>query len=186
MGMRLVLVRHCETDWNAASRMQGQTDTILNETGRQQALDLCDQLEPLGISRIFTSDLKRSFQTGQIVSLRLGAPVRTDPRLRECAFGKLEGMTAREVHERYAVPNIYPLKLNFYTSEREPYDFSSFGGESKAQVMARHLEFLADVKKQFPGETILAVGHGTGLNTLLFALGQEPNLKRGELRFVNI
>lgn len=184
--MKLVLIRHCETDWNIANRMQGQTDTALNDNGRQQALDLCDQLEPLGFSRIFSSDLKRAVQTAQIISLRLGAPVRTDVRLRECNFGQLEGMTFSQVAAKYPHPHLYPAKAEFYTSEKEPYDFTAFGGESKADVLKRHLEFIAELKNNHAAETILAIGHGTGLNTLLATLGQEPNLKRGELRFVDV
>lgn len=181
----LVLIRHCETDWNAVGRMQGHTDTILNEHGRQQALDLCDQLGPLGITTIFTSDLKRALQTSQIIALRLGAPVVTDRRLRECGFGTLEGMTFAEAVRQYPNPHLYPFNIRFYTNESQPYDFSAYGGEGKAEVLKRHLEFVQEIGKSRPGENVLVVGHGTGLNTLLAALGQEPNLKRGEIRFVN-
>lgn len=184
--MKLVLVRHCETAWNAAGKMQGQTDTPLNDTGRQQALDLCDQLEPLGISEIFSSDLQRATQTGYIISLRLGVPVKTDPRLRECSFGRLEGMTQAEAFQQYPHPHLYPIHAKFYTSEKQPYDFSAYGGESKAAVLKRHMDFLSDLKKNYAGKTVLAIGHGTGLNTLLSALGQEPDMKRGELRFVDL
>lgn len=182
--MKLILVRHCETDWNAAGRMQGQTDTSLNETGRQQALDLCDQLSPLGISRIYSSDLKRAAQTGYIIGLRLGMPVLAEPRLRECRFGMLEGMTFAEAVGHYPHPHLYPFNAQFYTSEKQPYDFTAYGGESRGQVLKRHLEFIAELKKNFPDETVLLIGHGTALNTLLAEFGQEPNLKRGEIRFL--
>jgi broad specificity phosphatase PhoE len=194
--MKLILIRHCETDWNAAGRMQGHTDTILNDRGRTQAIDLADKLATLGISRIFTSDLKRALQTAQLISLRLGVPVKADPRLRECHFGELEGLTPAEASALYRHPHFYPITYGFYTSEREPYDFTALGGESKSSVMKRHLDFLGDLssgggsafggKKKHSNETVLTVGHGTGLNTLLAALGQEPSLQRGELRFLEV
>ena len=182
----MVLIRHCETDWNAAGRMQGQTDTLLNETGRQQALMLCDHLEPLGITLAYSSDLKRAVETAQIISLRLGIPVRTDKRLRECHFGSLEGMTSREASAHYSKPNFYPLDIKFYTNEKDFYDFTSYGGESKKEVVRRHLEFLDDMRKNHAEETVLVIGHGTSLNTLLAMFGQDPTLQRGELRFLEM
>ena len=166
--------------------MQGHTATILNDQGRTQAVDLADKLTTLGISRIFTSDLKRALQTAQIIALRLGVPVKTDQRLRECHFGELEGLTPAEASALYRHPHFYPITYSFYTSEREPYDFTALGGENKSSVIKRHLEFLGDLKKEHSNETVLAVGHGTGLNTLLAVLGQEPSLKRGELRFLEV
>lgn len=174
--MRVVLIRHSETDWNVALKMQGHTDTLLNENGRTQAAAMADMLEPLGITRIYTSDLKRALETGQIISLRLGVPVRADHRLRECKFGELEGLTFKEITNR----------TSFYENAGEPYDFTGYGGENKAQVVKRHLDFLTEAKSRHPGETILVIGHGTGLNTLLAALGREPRLNRGELHFLDL
>ncbi len=184
--MKLVLIRHCETDWNAAGRMQGQTNTFLNENGRQQALDLCEQLKSLGIRKIYSSDLQRAIQTGEIISMSLGVPMKTDQRIRECRFGSLEGKTFPEAAAIYTQPHFYPVSIAFYTSEKQPYDFTSYGGESKRAVIDRHLEFISDLKKQHANEVVLAIGHGTGLNTLLSVLGQEPNLKRGEIRFLEV
>lgn len=184
--MKIVLIRHCETDWNVAGRMQGHTNTLLNETGRQQALDLADQLNSLGIAKIYSSDLQRAVQTGEIISMSIGAPMAIDTRIRECRFGSLEGMTFKEAVLQYPNPYLYPFKPNFYTSEKEPYDFTGFGGESRQAVVARHLEFVADMKKKHPSEVVLAIGHGTGFNTLLSALGQEPDLVRGKLRFLEV
>ncbi len=174
--MKAVLIRHSETDWNVAHKMQGHTDTLLNENGRTQAALMADMLEPLSIARIYTSDLKRALETGQIISLRLGVPVRADQRLRECKFGELEGLTFGEITKQ----------TKFYENAGEPYDFTGYGGESKAQVIKRHLDFLAEAKTKHPEETILVIGHGTGLNTLLSALNQDPHLKRGELRFLDL
>lgn len=184
--MKLVLIRHCETDWNAAGRMQGHTNTLLNETGRQQALDLAGQLDSLGIVRIYSSDLQRAVQTSQIISMSTGVPMEIDQRIRECRFGSLEGKTFAEAVQTYPNPYLYPFSARFYTSEDEPYDFTGYGGESRHAVVARHLEFVADMKKKHPNEVILAIGHGTGFNTLLSALGQAPDLVRGKLRFLEV
>src|SRR5690606_215174 len=66
-GVRLLLVRHGETDWNAERRIQGVTDVPLNDTGRRQALRLRRRLAGLAIDAVYTSDLCRSLETARIV-----------------------------------------------------------------------------------------------------------------------
>jgi len=65
--VRLLLVRHGETDWNAERRIQGVTDVPLNDTGRRQALRLRRRLAGLAIDAVYTSDLCRSLETARIV-----------------------------------------------------------------------------------------------------------------------
>ena len=71
--MNLLFTRHGETDWNVQKRIQGSTDTDLNENGRMQAVRLARQLETNRIrpERIFTSPLKRACQTARIISEKL-------------------------------------------------------------------------------------------------------------------
>ena len=61
--MRLLLVRHGETDWNAAGRIQGCTDTPLNARGRAQALALAGRLRDERPQRLYTSPLRRARET---------------------------------------------------------------------------------------------------------------------------
>lgn len=69
----IVVVRHGETAWNAISKVQGQLDVELNETGRQQAAEVGDRLsrEPKP-SVIYTSDLQRASETAQIIASKCG------------------------------------------------------------------------------------------------------------------
>src|SRR6476659_10216608 len=88
----LILVRHGETDWNAAGRLQGHTDRPLNDYGRTQAKRLAEQLAGDGIAAIYASDLSRARETAE----SLGLPVLVDPDLREKNWGSWEGLTSDE------------------------------------------------------------------------------------------
>ena len=101
----LLLVRHGETDWNAARRIQGSSDIPLNDTGRAQARETAAALvEQVGDRHPFlaSSDLSRARETAQIIAHALGVDgPRTYPELRERAYGDAEGMTDTEVIARY-------------------------------------------------------------------------------------
>ena len=172
--MKFILIRHAETDWNVENRLQGHTDTELNENGKAQARALARELVPHGIHRVVSSDLKRAAQTADIVASLLGVPVHLDARLRECSFGSVEGITRQEALEQYGI---------LHYSEGA-FDHRPFGGELQAEVIARHRAALDDYTLQYPKERLLLVGHGTGFNTLLAELGYEGDLKRGEYRIV--
>lgn len=102
----LTLVRHGETDWNAARRIQGSTDIPLNDAGRAQARAAGEQLrgQLVGGSPIVvaSSDLQRAHETARIIAAALGvAEPRTYPQLRERSYGEAEGVDIDEFLERW-------------------------------------------------------------------------------------
>ncbi|MEZ0490880.1 histidine phosphatase family protein [Kineococcus sp. TBRC 1896] len=103
---RTALVRHGETDWNRDGRLQGRTDVPLNDTGRDQARALADQLAaPLGDvpwAAITSSPLSRARETAQIIADRLGLELLAPHEdLVERCFGEAEGATVDELAVRY-------------------------------------------------------------------------------------
>ncbi|MEI8327167.1 MAG: histidine phosphatase family protein, partial [Betaproteobacteria bacterium] len=84
---RILLIRHGETEWNKAQRIQGQIDIALNDTGRQQALRLGQALAREAIAAIYASDLERAQVTAQAVADATGVALQTDARLRERHYG---------------------------------------------------------------------------------------------------
>ena len=92
--MRLVLVRHGESEWNAAGRVQGQADPHLSAAGRREARLLGPLVRGQEPDVAVTSDLLRAVETGR--ALADGAL--TDPRWRECAMGDWTGRSAAELH----------------------------------------------------------------------------------------
>jgi 2,3-bisphosphoglycerate-dependent phosphoglycerate mutase len=94
---RILAIRHGETAWNVAVRIQGYTDIALNARGRDQALRLGAAVgkshkgEP--VNAIYSSDLSRAFDTAQAVANNTGLKVKPDVGLRERTFGIFEGKT---------------------------------------------------------------------------------------------
>lgn len=117
----LTLIRHGETDWNLARRIQGATDIPLNDTGRAQArataASLRERLDPTALT-IVSSDLARARETAEIIAteLNLAAP-RAYKGLRERAYGEAEGVDVEEFRARWGdwhaaeVPGAEPWSL---------------------------------------------------------------------------
>ncbi|KAA9002685.1 phosphoglycerate mutase GpmB [Affinibrenneria salicis] len=88
--LQVYLVRHGETEWNAARRIQGQSDSLLTANGEHQAALVGQRAKSLGITHIITSDLGRTRQTAAIIAQACSCPVTVDARLRELDMGVLE------------------------------------------------------------------------------------------------
>lgn len=85
--LQVYLVRHGETEWNAARRIQGQSDSPLTAMGEHQARLVARRVSKEGITHIITSDLGRTRRTAQIIAEACGCEVICDPRLRELHMG---------------------------------------------------------------------------------------------------
>jgi broad specificity phosphatase PhoE len=100
--MRILLVRHAETDWNREGRCQGSTDLELNATGREQAERLASRLARRRLTAIYSSALKRARQTAEAIRARHPhLELHLDNDLRELDHGHLEGLTFLEIRARY-------------------------------------------------------------------------------------
>lgn len=156
---RVIFIRPGETDWNRDLRWQGWVAVPLNEHGRQQAERLANFVRNIGMSALYTSDLRRATETAAILVAKLGfAPV-LDERLRERDIGKWQGLTPTEM-------------ANWYSEEYEklladPEHFRVPGGESRADVKDRILAAFNEVLKADKGETVGILSHTTAIHSLL-------------------
>ncbi len=158
MGTRLVLLRHGQSTWNLAGRLQGQTmDVELTELGRQQAHCAAKRLAAAmpSATPIFCSDQLRARQTAEIVAAELRSPIYFDARLREQDLGDMTGKFASELA---ALPTPSGLHIS---------EIRWGGGESVADVYQRSLDFLADWPADL--ELGIVVGHGDSLRILAAA-----------------
>ena len=153
--MTLYLVRHGETTWNLAQRIQGQTLTPeLTPLGIEQAHEAAAQLALVDVRRIVSSDAVRALSTAEIIAERLGLPITSTPLLRERHWGVFEGG-----HRDLAKAADAALE------HHEPVE----GGESREDVRRRLLELLPELDAV---PTVL-VTHGGFIIEALAALGVE-------------
>lgn len=135
----LLLVRHGETVANKAQILQGQTPGELNETGKEQARAVRDQMKDIHIDAFVASDLHRAIQTCEIIAEPHGKAIITTALLRERDWGSFTGKF---------IPNLQAVK-------QWPDDI-----ESLESLKSRAKQFIAWVRDSFPDQTVLAVGHG--------------------------
>jgi len=164
----LWLVRHGQTDWNIEGRWQGHADIPLNLTGLEQARRLAAKLAETGqaFQAIFSSDLKRAFQTAQEIGKSLGLPVHKDRRLREISKGEWEGMLVSQVST---------LSTEAIRQRRDdPLYSRAPGGESLVEVAARLSSAADDISRAYPVGPVLVVTHGLALAALLCLANKWP------------
>ena len=95
--MRLYLIRHGQTAWNAEARAQGHSDIPLDPIGAGQARALGESFRGVDVDRILVSDLARAVETARPIADTLGIPMELDPVLRERSFGDWEGQIFAEI-----------------------------------------------------------------------------------------
>jgi broad specificity phosphatase PhoE len=153
----ILLARHGETDWNAQRRVQGHSDTPLNDNGRAQALALADTLDGTELDAVYSSDLARALDTARVVAARHRLEVTVLPELRERHFGTWEGLTDTEILERF--PDAKS---------------GSWGdAETKEEMRERVLAAVQRIAGHHPGGHVLVVTHGGPVRSLLVECGLD-------------
>lgn len=163
--MLIGLIRHGLTDWNVEGRIQGQSDIPLNDEGRRQADMLGDRLlqEPYHWDYCITSSLSRAAETGRIIAGKLGIPLlEPDDRIRERAYGQVEGLTAAQREEKWG----------------KDWNQLSLGQEKDEQLQARALDFMEEIAARYPKKNILVISHGGFLAQLYIALYKDKFSER--------
>lgn len=168
---RLCLVRHGETEWNAARRIQGQIDIGLNETGLRQAEAAGRWLKMAGIMALYSSDLKRARTTAEAIGQALGLVPVLVPEMRERRYGTFEGLTYDEAKVKY--PEGYAA------FEGRNADYSFENGESLHAMFERVTSRLKKIAAAHAGQNVVVVLHGGVLDIInRFARGNSLEAPR--------
>ena len=163
---RVLLIRHGQTDWNLASRIQGATDIGLNVTGHEQARRLAQALADEALHHVITSDLARARDTATPLARATGATLHMDTGLRERGFGEFEGLTFDEIAQRH------PQGAERWR-RRDP-DFGPQGGETLQAFFDRSVQTAHRLAARHQGEAIALVAHGGVLDCLYRAATRLP------------
>jgi broad specificity phosphatase PhoE len=161
----IYLVRHGETEWNAASRMQGRLDSPLTESGRAQMAVVGELLARLGVDAIVASPLGRVRSSLAILNEQLALPVRFDDRLQEWSAGEWSGELYSEIGGKW------PEAWAAWQSDRIGY--ASPGGENFLDLRTRARAFLDDGVVTSAHPRVAIVAHGflnRALSTVLLGL----------------
>jgi probable phosphoglycerate mutase len=156
--VKLCIVRHGETAWNAEGRVQGQLDIPLSDTGRAQARALAQALAHERFDAVYSSDLARVRETAQPLLDLSKKRARLDERLRERHYGIFQGITYAEARERFVAD------FARFKAKDPEYDFGT--GESLKTFERRCLAFFEELTARETGRSVLVFTHGGVLEIL--------------------
>ncbi len=166
----IYIVRHGVTNYNQENRFQGQLDIPLNDEGLAQVAKLGNYFQKRPVDVIYSSDLKRAYQTAEAIARAKDLQIRILPGLREVNVGKLEGMTWAEVKENYS---------NWVKSG---HNHGYPGGETRLDIENRVKNTWEYIAKRHSNENVVLVSHGGIIKSLICLLLGINNENRS--RFV--
>ena len=159
MTTRVFLIRHGESEWNQSHRYTGQRDLPLSNLGREQASRLAERLKDEGLTAIYSSPLRRAYDTAAAIGRLAHLPVIAESGLKEINHGLWEGLTTRQVGEKF--PSEY---CRWRT---QPHTVVMPQGESLADVAERAETVLHRILAEQPGGTVAISSHDAVLRVLL-------------------
>lgn len=168
--MLLYVIRHGETLWNAARKMQGHLGADLNENGIRLAKVTAEGLKDVEFDLCITSPLVRARHTAEIIMEGRNKPIIEEPRLEEMNFGVWEG--------RCVAPGKMEIPIEqFRLFRTDPFRYQPpEGGESFRELIARTGNFFDELIRnpEYQNKTILISAHGGAVRAFLNRLYKDP------------
>jgi broad specificity phosphatase PhoE len=165
--MKLLFVRHGQTDFNKNKLPQGQEiDAPLNDTGIQQAEEAAKFL-PDNIDFIITSPLKRASQTAEILNKKLDKKIEFNDDIKELRYGSLAGKPWPEIEVLTGDKDAYQKDKDIL------FDYRKFGGDSAEDLKRRVEKFISEVKEKYPDKNILVATHGGVIDSMHILFPQK-------------
>lgn len=162
---RILLVRHCEASGNTQGVFQGSTDCDISGNAPVQLDLLALRCRNMAIDSIYSSPLKRAYETACAINRYHSLPIHVDDRLAEINGGEWEGKPWGDL------PALYPEMVDLWNIR--PWDFCPSGGESMRDVYERIWQGITDIVRANPDKTVCVTSHGCAIrNFLCRALGK--------------
>jgi broad specificity phosphatase PhoE len=169
---KVLLIRHGQSEGNAAGRFGGHTNTPLSPRGRKQSIATAQALTSESLSAIYSSDLPRAMQTAEPLAKLTRIEIQPTDAFRERSVGVMEGLTFEEAAEKH--PDQYAALL------RRDFEHVLAGGESYRQLLDRAARKLDEAIETHKGGRIAVFSHtGTICILALHLMGalDAPELK---------
>lgn len=165
--MRLIIIRHGESEWNRIGRYQGQLDAPLSELGLRQAEALAERLRTEPLHAIFTSPLQRAARTAETVARHHpNVPFQREPALLEIGHGDWEGLLVDEVVSRYGE--------GLREWRQHPTRSQMPNGESFSNILKRVMDFQERLCAEYSNKNVLISTHDVVVKILVaHALGMD-------------
>lgn len=174
MSTRLYLVRHGATKLTSEDRFSGAIGVDLSDEGRQQVERLGERLASEKIDAVYSSPLSRTLDSAQILAKPHGLTPRLEDGLKEISHGRWEGLSRREVEERF--------RDEYVAWEVDPFTVAPEGGESGVSVLARALPVIRQIVALHPDQSVIVVSHKATLRLIISSLlGFDPRGYRDRL-----
>ncbi|MBO4401675.1 MAG: histidine phosphatase family protein [Selenomonadaceae bacterium] len=167
--MKIMLVRHGETFWNANGRIQGRSDIELSPTGIEQAKILAKFCPFEKVDAVYSSDLKRAKVTAEILAEKFGLSVELVPELREVSFGDWEGNNFKNLQETE------PENVEKFF--QRPDELRISNGETFAEMQARAMAGLKKIIAAHASDEnsqIIVAAHGAVNRAILCSILEIP------------
>ena len=160
--MRVILVRHGQTDWNRENIFRGRIDVELNPEGIVQSQKIGEKLSKITVDGIYSSPLSRAMETAKIIASFHNQPVEVLDDLTDIDFGKWQGLSQQQAKEQY--PQIYT------TWQTRPENVKIPGAETLDDVRIRVINVLNGIFSDQSDGTVIVISHGLINKVLLCAV----------------
>ncbi len=160
--MRLVLVRHGETIWNAEGRIHGRADIELSDRGKEQAKNVSQMLALENPVKIFSSTLKRAVKTAELIALPHSMQVEQRHELDEIDYGVFEGVSFRELDQDEKLGKLWADRRKDKYNFTPPEDGESFHEMDEKRIKP----FVKEMLEKYSKKTVIIVAH-SGTNRLI-------------------
>ena len=152
--MKVILVRHAETEWNVRGIIQGHSDSPVTRRGLREtsALQTALTASDYRVECVYTSPLGRAWKMGQSLAECFRCSLMAEPALKEQSFGKFEGMSSELLIQNHPDDANALFRLDA--------EFCPPGGESLSDASQRVMRFLHNLEKTPHHQTICIVSHG--------------------------
>lgn len=161
------IVRHGETEWNVAGKLQGHANSELTTNGIIQVESLREEIKDIHFEAIYSSDLSRTKKTAEILNIERKLAINTTKLLRERSFGEHEGKKGNIY--RKEIRNLIEIYKKLADEQKKKYKYP--GVETDEEIISRFIVFLRETATAYPDKKVLIVSHGGAMATFLIHLG---------------